>query len=182
MGDRDLLLIKMIEAFDYASYISGVEWIQIVELEPVNLGYRLYMSGFKIEYGQPLVHIKHIKQMEINGKPILLTPDMDTWMNATTLDFDLVSKGIDELYTNMRKSTELHVLDLTYNKTVGDEYRTVTDSSIYASKRQACRDAIMFRKKHPCTFKFTAVKLNSQGQLLLEHKMTDLEFANAALE
>ena len=120
--------------------------------------------------------------MEINGKPILLTPDMDTWMNATTLDFDLVSKGIDELYTNMRKSTELHVLDLTYNKTVGDEYRTVTDSSIYASKRQACRDAIMFRKKHPCTFKFTAVKLNSQGQLLLEHKMTDLEFANAALE
>lgn len=187
---RDLILLHMIDALDYAAYISGIEGIRQVELEPVELGYRLYMTGFKIELGQPMVHIKHIKQVEYRDtttektQTFMLNPDMDIWLNATVMDEEMVIKGVDGLYKCMRETGELHVLHLTYNKVVGQEYVSVTESSIYSNKRTACKDAMTFRKKQPCKLAFTVVGSPLKGgqQPLLEHKMTDLEFANAALE
>ena len=186
--DRDIILLHMIEILDYASYITGVDGIQAVEMNPEEMGYRLYLTGFKIENAQPMMHVKHIKDVEVTSaitnkkEKVLLTPDMDIWVNGTTLDAEMLMQGMDKLYTQLRESKKLELLELIYNKTVRGEYKTVTDATIYADKRQACKDAIAFRKTTPCKFKFTTVGRDINGQLLLEHKMTDKEFAEAALE
>ena len=177
-ANRDITLLHMIDALDYAAYISGIEGIRQVELEPVELGFKLYMTGFKIENGQPMVHIKHMNKM--SEQPLLLVPDMDVWLNAAVMDEEMMVKGIGLLYKNMREATELYVLHLTYDKLVisplTDKYTTVTDCAIYSNKRTACKDALAFRKKQQCKLKFTTIGTTTK------HKITDLEFANAALE
>ena len=186
--DRDIILLHMIEILDYASYITGVDGIQAVEMNPEEMGYRLYLTGFKIEDAQPMMHVKHIKDIEVTSaitnkkEKVLLTPDMDIWVNGTTLDAEMLMQGMDALYKQVREAKKLELLELIYNKTVKGEYKTVTDATLYADKKQACKDAIAFRKTTPCKFKFTSVGRDINGQLLLEHKMTDLEFAEAALE
>ena len=187
--DRDIILLHMIEILDYAAYITGVDGIQAIEMKPEEMGYRLYITGFKIESAQPMIHVKHIKHIEVpdsftnKKEKVLLTPDMDIWVNGTTLDGEMLIQGMDKLYTQLREAKKLELLELTYNKTVAGQYKTVTDATVYADKRQACKDAIAFRKKTPCKFKFISVGRDVQlQQLRLEHKMTDLEFAESALE
>lgn len=186
--DRDIILLHMIEVLDYAAYITGVDGIQAIEMKPEEMGYRLYLTGFKIENAQPMMHIKHIKDITVTNastgakEKILLVPDMDIWVNGTTLDAEMLMQGMNKLYTQLREAKKLELLELIYNKTVAGQYKTVTDATVYADKRQACKDAIAFRKTTPCKFKFTSIGRDTKGQLQLEHKMTDLEFAEAALE
>ena len=188
---RDVILLKMIEIFEYLTMVTKVNHITMLELNPITLGNNTYATGFKIDKGEPKIHLKRMKTLQINNDSFtFLNPTMDLWINAETLDTTALITTLDNTIQQLVNTIELHTLILTYKEENNTEEKQ--EITTFLNKRYAAKYAIQFRKKYNNTkFKFYHTKLNqntgndnnnNSTNTNIQQGITDLQFATAPLE
>ena len=181
--EKDIIMMKLSDIIQFIEETTGEKNITQVELTPIPFAdEHLYLTGFRMDTPTPLIHIKSIKKLKLfSTNPAtpqqveyyMMNPDADIWIDFDALDPLTLKTTIDELKKKIYKSTGLDVLHLSYrDKETNQE---VIRNIAYNSRRVACKDAMSLRATH------NGLHFNFSKATNKEHKMTDLEFATAAL-
>ena len=179
--EKDIIVMKMADLVQFIEETTGEERVTEVELSPVPFADdNIYMTGFRIDTPLPMIRLKIIKKLKLfSTNPstqqqieyYMMNPDAEMWIDCDALDAYMLKQAIDQMTKNVYKSTALDVLHITYRENGEDIERHIA----YNSRRIACKDAMNIRKEHT-TLKFHFSKATNK-----EHKISDLEFATAAL-
>ena len=177
-----MCIMKMADIVQFIEETTGEFGITQLELTPIPYAdENVYLTGFRIDTPSPMIHLKVIKKIKLfSAEPstqsqieyYMMNPDAEMWIDCDTLDGYNLSHALDELTKKVYKSTGLDVINLTYLEN-GEEVERI---SAYSSRRIACKEAMTLRKQFP-TLKFKFSKATNK-----ESKISDLEFATAALE
>ena len=163
------------------------DYVDRIELEPIQLFNNLYVTGIKrnFTYGYSIeIHIKEIRRIQIKTDAAapnddgwyFMEPDNEMWIPCHLLDEETISKTFDKFVKNFGEVKEFHVVDVAY-KEKGKE-RHHSETIYYQNKKTAYKDAIKFRKEHEqCSSKFHVF---SNTCVNGEHKPTDFEILTAA--
>ena len=181
--EKDIIMMKLSDIIQFIEEVTGEKNITQLELTPIPFAdEHLYLTGFRMDTPTPLIHIKSIKKLKLfSTNPAtpqqveyyMMNPDADIWIDFDALDSLNLKATIDELKKKVFKSTGLDVLHLSYRDK--DTQQEITRNIAYDSRRVACKDAMSLRATH------NGLHFHFSKAINKEHKMTDLEFATAAL-
>lgn len=179
--EKDIVIMKLADIIQFIEETTGEQAITEVELTPVPFAdENIYMTGFRIDAPSPMIRLKVIRKLKLfSTNPstqqqieyYMMNPDAEMWIDCDALDSYILKQAIDELTKKLYKSTALDVLHVTYRE--GDD--EVVRHIAYNSRRIACKDAMNLRKTH------NGLRFNFSKATNKEHKISDLEFATAAL-
>ena len=169
-------------------------FIDRMELTPVQITTNLYITGFKrsqTDYTSLDVHIKEIKKVKLNnihasitdeGGWYMMEPDNEMWLNCSVLNEKLLQTALDKFITTFGNLNTFHIM-LTKWKDDNDSFPHV-EVALFENKRVACKEALAMRKKHKnVTTKFEMY--NKQGELIDKnaiHEPTDFELVTAKVD
>jgi hypothetical protein len=102
----------------------------------------------------------------------MMNPDAEIWVDFDALDAYTLKTAISDMTKKVYKSTGLEIMTVTYTENGEDVERKIA----YDSRRIACKEAMVLRKE------FNGLKFHFTKATNKEHKISDLEFATAALE
>lgn len=179
--EKDIVIMKLADIIQFIEETTGEQSITEIELTPVPFAdENVYMTGFRIDAPSPMIRLKVIRKLKLfSTNPAtqqqieyyMMNPDAEMWIDCDALDSYILKQAIDELTKKLYKSTALDVLHITYRE--GDD--EVVRHIAYNSRRIACKDAMNLRKTH------NGLRFNFSKATNKEHKISDLEFATAAL-
>lgn len=181
---RDIVLMKCSEIIQFIEETTGEEKLTQLEISPVPFSdENIYLTGFRVDTPTPYFHLKTMRKLKLFGQNssskqqmeyYMMNPDSEMWIDCEALDSNIISDAISQLKKKLFKTTALDIMHITYRENGEDVERHIA----YDSRRIACKEAMSMRKRYDTLhFHFTKV-----GNKESTHKMTDLEFATAALE
>ena len=180
--EKDIVIMKMADLIQFIEETTGEHGITQVEISPTPFAdENIYMTGFRMDTPNPMIHLKVIKKIRLFGAAsssqqqieyYMMNPDADIWIDFDALDSFTLKTAIADLTKKVYKSTGLDILHITYMENGQEEERHIA----YDSRRIACKEAMTMRKNDP------SVKFHFSKATNKEHTITDLEFATAALE
>lgn len=170
-------------------------FIDRMELTPVQIGQNLYITGFRRSsnnYASVEAHLKQIRKIQLEninakitdeGGWYMMEPDGEMWVDCNIISNDLLKKALDAFITNFSKLQSFHLM-LSKWKDEGENLSHV-EVSLFENKRVACKEALAMRKIHRnVTNKFEMY--NNQGDLIegiMEaHEPTDFELITCKVE
>ena len=181
---RDIVMMKCSEILQFIEETTGEEKLTQLEISPVPFSdENIYLTGFRVDTPIPFFHLKTMRRLNLYGQNsssqqqveyYMMNPDSEMWIECEALDSAALSDAISQLKKKVYKSTALDITHITYR----ENGETVERNIAYDSRRIACKEAMSMRKQYDTLhFHFTKA-----GNKETTHKMTDLEFATAALE
>ena len=167
-------------------------YIDKMEMTPVQVSETLYVTGFRRPNSSQMkvdVHVKQIRKVKIDnlhasitddGGWYMMEPDSEMWIDSSVLSEEVLNTALDKFITNYSKLNTFHIM-LSKWKDNGDGFPTV-EVSLYENKRVACKEALAMRKHHTnVTTKFEMY--NKKGELVNEsgaqHEPSDFELVTA---
>lgn len=179
--EKDIVIMKLADMIQFIEETTGEQAITEVELSPAPFSdENVYMTGFRIDTPSPMIRLKVIRKLRLfSTNPstqqqieyYMMNPDAEMWIDCDALDSYTLKQAIDTMTKKLYTSTALDIMHVTYRE--GDE--EITRHIAYNSRRIACKDAMNLRKTHNgLHFRFSQATNK-------EHKISDLEFATAAL-
>ena len=164
------------------------DYVDRIELEPIRLYGDTYLTGFKrtFSYNATIeVHIKQMRKIEMKTALAIpdgegyyfMEPDAEIWLPFAMLSTPLLIEAFKQFTDKFDKINEFHVLDVQYKEKGRERHHALT--ILYQNKRNACKDAIRFRKEgEQCVTKFHVfTRDNSKAKA-----QSDFEILTAAVE
>ena len=179
--EKDIVIMKLADIIQFIEETTGEQAITEVELSPVPFAdENVYMTGFRIDTPSPMIRLKVIRKLKLfSANPstqqqieyYMMNPDAEMWIDCDALDSYILKQAIDEMTKKLYKSTALDIMHVSYRENDEEVVRHIA----YNSRRIACKDAMNLRKTH------NGLHFNCSKATNKEHKISDLEFATAAL-
>ena len=172
-------------------------YVDKVELTPVQITSTAYITGFKRSLSNFIsldVHIKEIRKVKLEGIHTSITddggwymmePDGEVWVNSMMLSEKALETALQQFTKKMGELKSFHLM-LSKWKDDGDNFNHV-EVALFENKRVACKEALKMRKKHQnVSNKFEMY--NNQGELVeynaetQEHEPTDFELVTCKID
>ncbi len=180
--EKDMIIMKLADIVQFIEETTGEFGITQLEMSPSPFAdENIYMTGFRIDTPNPMIHLKVIRKIRLFGAACsskqqieyyMMNPDAEMWIDFDALDAYTLKTAISDMTKKVYKSTGLEIMTVTYTENGEDVERKIA----YDSRRIACKEAMLLRKE------FNGLKFHFTKATNKEHKMSDLEFATAALE
>jgi hypothetical protein len=185
------IVYKIMTFFDNIDDMLN-NYVDRVELTPVQITSTLYITGFRRSQSNSTsidVHLKEIRKVKLenthtaitdDGGWYMMEPDGEMWVNSSVLSEQILKLGLDKFITTFGNLNSLHLM-LTKWRDDGDTFSHV-EVALFENKRVACKEALAIRKIHKnVTTKFEMY--NKEGELMEnEHEPTDFELVTAKVE
>jgi len=168
------IVFKIMSFFDNVDDMLN-NFVDRMELTPVQVGNNLFVSGFRRSPSNNTsidVHLKEIRKIKLDninasitdeGGWYMMEPDGEIWVDSHVLSDALLKTVLAKFMENFGKLNTLHIM-LSKWKDEGDDYFHV-EVSLFENKRVACKEALAIRKKHKnVTNKFEMY--SSEGDLI----------------
>ena len=173
---------KIIEFFNNLDDMTS-DFIDKVEVEPIQINTDLYVTGFRrvaFSYTAVDVHLKTIKKVKVGDEWMLMEPENDMWIPCSILDDESMQRVFDQFVKNFGALTSFHIMHLKY-KVKGKDMRRM-ESYVYTSKRTACKDALAARKVYEdVSQSFEVFMSDGKGNFSEGREPSDFEVAAAAM-
>jgi hypothetical protein len=180
--EKDMVIMRLADIIQFIEETTGENGITQLEMSPVPFAdENVYLTGFRLDTPNPMIHLKVIRKIRLFGAACsskqqieyyMMNPDAEMWIDFDALDAFSLKTAINDITKKVYKSTGLEILTVTYTENCEDVERKIA----YDSRRIACKEAISLRKE------FKGLKFHFSQATNKEHKISDLEFATAALE
>ena len=177
-----MVIMKLADVVQFIEETTGENGITQLEMSPVPFAdENIYLTGFRLDTPNPMIHLKVIRKIRLFGAACsskqqieyyMMNPDAEMWVDFDALDSFTLKTAISDMTKKVYKSTGLEILTVTYTENGEDVERKIA----YDSRRIACKEAMSLRKE------FNGLKFHFSQATNKEHKISDLEFATAALE
>ena len=168
------IVFKIMSFFDNVDDMLN-NFVDRMELTPVQVGNNLFVSGFRRSPSNNTsidVHLKEIRKIKLDninasitdeGGWYMMEPDGEIWVDSHVLSDAVLKTVLAKFMENFGKLNTLHIM-LSKWKDEGDDYFHV-EVSLFENKRVACKEALAMRKKHKnVTNKFEMY--SSEGDLI----------------
>lgn len=176
-------MMKCSEILQFIEDTTGEKNLTQIEMSPITFSDGdVYLTGFRVDTPIPFFHLKTMRRLNLYGQNsssrqqieyYMMNPDAEMWIECEALDSAALSDALSQIKKKLYKSTALDIMHITYRDNGEDVERNIA----YDSRRIACKEAISMRKRYD-TLHFHFTKAGNKEST---HKMTDLEFATAAL-
>jgi hypothetical protein len=180
--EKDMVIMRLADIIQFIEETTGENGITQLEMSPVPFAdENVYLTGFRLDTPNPMIHLKVIRKIRLFGAACsskqqieyyMMNPDAEMWIDFDALDAYTLKTAISDMTKKVYKSTGLVIMTVTYTENGEDVERKIA----YDSRRIACKEAMLLRKE------FNGLKFHFTKATNKEHKISDLEFATAALE
>ena len=180
--EKDMVIMKLADVVQFIEETTGEDGITQLEMSPLPFAdENIYLTGFRLDTPNPMIHLKVIRKIRLFGAACsskqqieyyMMNPDAEMWVDFDALDAYTLKTAINDMTKKVYKSTGLEIMTVTYTENGEDVERKIA----YDSRRIACKEGLALRKE------FSGLRFHFTKATNKEHKMSDLEFATAALE